>query len=150
MLTIRPATPADFDDLFDIWLASVRVSHSFLSESEIQALAPLVREAALPNLELWVLQLADGKPVGFFGLDGTKLEALFIAPDHQGQGGGKMLVEFARKLKGPLTVDVNEQNPKAIAFYERNGFIRTGRSETDSGGRPYPLLHYRDRLPSDG
>jgi putative acetyltransferase len=40
-----------------------------------------------------------------------------------------------------MTVDVNEQNTKAVGFYERIGFKRTGRSRLDGQGRPYPLLH---------
>jgi putative acetyltransferase len=52
-----------------------------------------------------------------------------------------MLVEHARLIKGPLTVDVNEQNPLALQFYERMGFKVVGRSELDGGGKPFPLLH---------
>jgi hypothetical protein len=40
-----------------------------------------------------------------------------------------------------LTVDVNEQNPRAYAFYQRYSFVDVGRSEVDSAGRPFPLLH---------
>ncbi|MGY0625916.1 MAG: GNAT family N-acetyltransferase, partial [Paraglaciecola chathamensis] len=38
-------------------------------------------------------------------------------------------------------VDVNEQNPKALGFYQRIGFKVVGRSELDGQGKPYPLLH---------
>lgn len=38
-------------------------------------------------------------------------------------------------------VDVNEQNPDALAFYEGRGFVIKGRSETDGEGRPFSLLH---------
>ncbi|MFU6774762.1 GNAT family N-acetyltransferase, partial [Pseudomonas aeruginosa] len=40
-----------------------------------------------------------------------------------------------------LSVDVNEQNPQACGFYRHYGFRQTGRSATDSAGRPFPLLH---------
>jgi putative acetyltransferase len=142
-MTIREATPADHPALVDLWLRSVRVTHTFLTEADVQGLLPLVREQALPALELWVLEDA-GTPVGFAGLDGPKLEALFLDPDHTGRGGGRLLVEHARRLKGPLTADVNEQNPEAVRFYQTLGFRVIGRSETDSGGRPFPLLHLRD------
>jgi putative acetyltransferase len=36
---------------------------------------------------------------------------------------------------------VNEQNAQAVGFYEHLGFQRTGRSDKDSQGRPYPLIH---------
>ena len=137
---IRPASPADHDTLLGIWLRSVRATHTFLTEENIQELLPLVRDAALPALELWVLT-RDGEPVGFSGLDGAKLEALFLDPAHTRGGGGRMLVEHARRLKGPLTVDVNEQHPESLRFYQAMGFKVVGRSEVDSAGRPYPLLH---------
>jgi putative acetyltransferase len=47
-----------------------------------------------------------------------------------------------------LTVDVNEQNPAACRFYEACGFVVEGRSELDSTGRPFPLLHMRLPAPN--
>lgn len=145
-MTIRPAEAADRDRLLAIWLASVRATHTFLSEQDIETLYPLVRDQALPALELWVL-VDDGEVIGFAGLSGDNLEALFLHPDHFGKGGGRMLVEHARRSKGPLRVDVNEQNPGAVRFYESLGFEVFGRSETDGGGRPFPLLHMREASP---
>lgn len=142
-MQIRAATPADFDALADIWLRSARATHWFLTEADLQGMLPLVREQALPNLEVWIL-CEDDAPVGFVGLDGSKLEALFLAPEHFRRGGGRLLVEHARRLKGRLTVDVNEQNPNARAFYESLGFEVVGRSELDGQGQPFPLLHLRE------
>ena len=144
-MTIREATSADRAALLDIWLRSVRATHTFLTEDDIQSLYPLVRDHALPALELWVL--CDGESLsGWMGLSASKLEALFLAPEFTGRGGGRALVKHARQLKGPLTVDVNEQNPEALRFYEACGFEVCGRFATDDGGRPFPLLHMRERL----
>ena len=139
-MTIRPAAPVDHAAILAIWLRSVRGSHAFLTEADIQELYPLVRDAALPALELYVLE-CDGAAIGFMGLDGAKVEAMFLLPGHCRRGGGRMLIEYARRLKGSLSVDVNEQNPEAIRFYEAVGFRVVGRSEVDGQGRPYPLLH---------
>lgn len=143
--TIRPATPDDRDTLTELWLRSVRATHTFLTEDDVQRLLPLVRNEALAALEVWVLEEA-GRPVGFSGLAGNKLEGLFLDPDHIGRGGGRRLVEHARRLKGPLTVDVNEQNPAAVQFYRALGFREVGRSPVDSGGRPFPLIHMTEQL----
>jgi putative acetyltransferase len=144
-MMIREAVPADRDVLLDIWLRSVRATHAFLTEADIQALLPEVRDLALPALELWVLCADDGTPAGFLGLAGAQVEALFIAPEWGRRGGGRMMLDHARRLKGsPLTVDVNEQNPSAVRFYEACGFVVVGRSEVDSAGRPFPLLHLRE------
>ncbi|HQR42116.1 MAG TPA: GNAT family N-acetyltransferase [Gemmatales bacterium] len=145
-MPIRLATTADHAPLLDIWLRSVRATHTFLSEAEIQVLVPAVRDQAFPNLELWVLCQDDGTLMGFMGLAGNSLEALFLAPEYTGQGGGKLLLDHARQLKGPLTTDVNEQNPAALQFYLANGFEQAGRSSLDNAGRPYPLLHLREKV----
>ena len=71
------------------------------------------------------------------------MAALFLAPEHRGLGGGRLLIEYARALRGELTLNVNEQNDAARAFYEAMGFVVVGRSPLDSAGRPFPLLHMR-------
>jgi putative acetyltransferase len=143
---IRKATVSDHPALLDIWLESVRATHHFLSEDDIQALLPIVRDAALPNLELWVLTAEDGSAaVGFMGLDGPMVEALFIAPRWSRKGGGRQLLDHARSIKGRLRVDVNEQNPEAVRFYLACDFEIIGRSPVDSAGRPFPLLHMQER-----
>lgn len=143
-MKIRRGTPDDHAQLVTIWEESVRATHSFLSEADIAGLLPLVRDIALPQLELWVLCDDDSGPVGFMGLSDSKVEALFIAPPFLRRGGGRQLLLHARRLKGELTVDVNEQNPGAVQFYKSNGFKVVGRSPLDSDGRPFPLLHMRE------
>ena len=141
-MTIRRATAADGPGLIDIWERSVRATHRFLDEIAIQALLPQVRAYLTGNAELWVL-VDDDTVVGFMGLSAGSIDALFLSPEATGRGGGRQLVSWARALRGDLTVDVNEQNPEAQRFYEKCGFIVTGRSDTDDQGRPYPLLHMR-------
>ncbi|HVR53851.1 MAG TPA: acetyltransferase [Pseudorhodoferax sp.] len=145
-MNIRTARPEDHPALLGIWEQSVRASHDFLSEQDIQALVPIVRDQALPGLEVWVLCDEASAPIGFMGLDGNKLEALFIAPGSFRQGCGKFMLEHARTLKGPLQVDVNAQNPRAVAFYLAHGFVVAGRSPTDAQGQPFPLLHLHETL----
>jgi len=142
---IRRSIAGDHDALIDIWLRAVRATHDFLSEDEIEKLHAMVLGGALAGLEIWVLCSDAAEPVGFMGLSGSKVEALFIAPEFHRRGGGRRLLEHARTLKGPLTVDVNEQNPAAVRFYEACGFVAEGRSELDSSGLPFPLLHMRQR-----
>src|SRR5262245_21369158 len=148
-MNIRRAIPTDRDVLLDIWLRSVRATHTFLSENDIQSFLPLVRDyLASAGPEFWVLCSDSGAPVGFMGLAGNKMEALFLAPEFHRRGGGRRLVRHAQELYGELTVDVNEQNPAACRFYEPFGFVVERRSERDSTGRPFPLLHLR--LPAPG
>jgi putative acetyltransferase len=144
-LQIRRARSTEIPGLINLWERSVRATHDFLPEDDIVALRPLVA-AALDDdaLELWVLTKPDDQPVGFMGLAGQDISALYLEPARRREGGGSRLVAHAQALRGgPLTVDVNEQNHAAVGFYRALGFAVVGRSPLDDGGRPFPLLHMR-------
>jgi putative acetyltransferase len=148
-MNIRRAIPADREVLVDIWLRSVRATHTFLSEEDIRSLLPPTREYLTSDEpELWVLCADSGAVVGFMGMSGSKLETLFLDPEFRGRGGGRRLVRHAQELHGELTTEVNEQNPAARRFYEACGFVVEGRSELDDAGRPFPLLHMRLAAPN--
>lgn len=53
MLTIEPADSSVFERLVNIWEASVRETHFFLTESDITELRPLLLNAYLPNLPVF-------------------------------------------------------------------------------------------------
>jgi putative acetyltransferase len=144
--SIRRARPSEHPGLVALWERSVRATHDFLTEADVVELRPRVGEAlADPALEVWVLADAADVPVGFLGLAGSDIAALFVDADHRGRGVGRRLVEHAQALRGgALTVDVNEQNPEAVLFYRACGFAVVGRSEVDGEGRPFPLLHLRE------
>ena len=57
-----------------------------------------------------------------------------------------LALPFEGRARGFVMDDAHvmtEQASNALAFYEARGFVRTGRSETDPRGRPYPLIHLR-------
>lgn len=143
-MQIRRPASGDQDALFDVWLRSVRATHTFLTAEDIAFFSPFVREyLGSETADLWVLCADDGALMGFMGMTGGKIDAMFLAPEFLRQGGGRLLIAHARALHGDLTVDVNEQNPDACRFYRSCGFVVTGRSELDDTGRPFPLLHMR-------
>lgn len=143
MNRIRLSTESDTAVLLDIWRASVRASHDFLSEPDFRDIEVLVAEHYLPATRVWVALDEQHCARGFLGLTGAHVDALFIDPASRGQGIGRRLLEHAAGLVGRLTVDVNEQNLQAVGFYRHMGFALTGRSPQDDAGRPYPLLHMR-------
>ncbi|MEU8495040.1 acetyltransferase [Pseudonocardia alni] len=146
--TVRPATPADHPGLVRIWRRAVEATHTFLTAADVDAIETEVRTAALPGLTVLVAQHDDGTPVGWVGTDGHRVEALFVDPSAHGGGVGSALLAAATTGMPRVELDVNEQNPGAVGFYEHLGFVRTGRSGRDGQGRPFPLLHLRrDRLP---
>ena len=146
---MRRAKEAEHAALVMLWERSVRATHHFLAETDIVHLRPLVAEYFADSAtDVWVLTDEKDVPIGFLGLAGDSIAALFMDPTHQGQGGGRRLVSHAQELRGgALTVDVNEQNVRACGFYEALGFAVVGRSPVDAMGRPFPLLHMRRETP---
>jgi putative acetyltransferase len=139
---ISSVGPEDYPRVVEVWEASVRATHHFVAESDIEIFRPLVFDE-LPHTDLACVRDANGVVVGFIGIAEGKVEMLFIHPDYLGQGIGRTLLSYAINKRGATTVDVNEQNDQALGFYLRMGFEVVGRSELDSNGKPYPLLHMR-------
>lgn len=143
MTDIFTAQESEFEALTDLWEASVSATHGFLQAADIAWLRPRVRHDYLCALELRVCKNAANAMLGFIGVSGCKVEMLFVAPQARGQGVGKQLLQYAIAQLGISELDVNEQNPQAIGFYQRQGFVVVGRSPLDGLGKPFPLLHMR-------
>jgi len=142
-LTIRKATPADLPRALAIWRAAVDATHAFLTPDDRAEIDLMVERDHLPTVDLWVATDEAGTVQGFLGMGEDEIDSLFVDPKAHGRGYGSALVAHALRLVPGAKVDASEQAPQAIAFYESRGFIRTGRSETDPMGRPYPLIHFR-------
>jgi putative acetyltransferase len=138
---IRKGTPADYQDIIDLWQRSVEATHNFLTPIDIQNIKEELLGKYLPAVEIRLEQ--KERLHGFIGLNGTHVEMLFVDPVMRGTGIGSRLLNHARRLFGTLTVAVNEQNQQAYGFYVRYGFVKTGRSAVDSSGRPFPLIHMK-------
>lgn len=143
-MTIHRPIPTDREALLDIWLRSARATHTFVSDADFQSMIPQVRDyLASDQTDFWIIRDEAGRIMGFMGISGSNMQSLFLAPEHQRRGAGRHLVRHAQATHPELTVDVNEQNSGARAFYEACGFAVESRSELDDQGRPYPLLHLR-------
>jgi putative acetyltransferase len=139
--TISVAADADRARLMEVWEASVRATHHFLTESDLEVIIPLAREELARIAPIYCLRDASGSVYGFTSVADSKIEMLFVDPSHRGNGAGRRLVEYAITKLGASLVDVNEQNDLAIGFYERLGFRVIDRAALDPQGLPFPILH---------
>ena len=139
---IENRTEETIKRLLAVWESAVRATHLFLSEQEIAAVKEYV-PAALKAVPCLFAAVEDGIPAAFMGIDGQRLEMLFVAEGRRGQGIGKQLLLFGMERCGVNELTVNEQNPLAVGFYEHMGFAVYKRSETDEQGAPYPLLYMK-------
>ena len=82
-----------------------------------------VREA-LPQAEVYVeAGEDDGQVRGFVGLTGDFIAGLFVRASAQSQGIGRALLQRAKAGRSFLRLGVYKKNPRAIAFYQREGFV---------------------------
>lgn len=134
------AQPEDYPRIMEIWRSAVKATHDFLAKEDFNYFNEAIPRHYLPHLEVY-LMIENSEPKGFASVAEGTLEMLFIHNDDRGKGYGKKLCEFMKDKTGLTKVDVNEQNPQAIGFYEKMGFRKIGRSEKDGSGKDYPIIH---------
>jgi putative acetyltransferase len=118
---------------------SVRHTHNFLTEEHIQFYNHWYGSIIYPLLNFcYPMPTEDGR---LHGIERRTERNVIRTPRRTGKGYGKRLMEYARDKKHMDKVDVNEQNEKALQFYLHLGFQVIGRDETDSMGKPFPILH---------
>lgn len=133
----RLVSPADFDRVFDIYMHDAVVP--FLGFD------PMPREAfgkvfdPLFESGCFYVYEVDGEVMGFYKAQRhmgraahvAYLGTLAVAPEAQGHGvAGLMLQDALAKLLSAgvtrVELTVEADNPRAIAFYERLGFVYEG------------------------
>ena len=131
------------EEILDTWESSVRATHDFLSEEDIMLIKPYVKEGAKHVGKFLCVRDEEKTIKAFMGIEDFKIEMLFVSDECRGKGIGKSLVEYAVKTLNVNYVDVNEQNPQALGFYEHVGFEVFKKSEFDEQDNPFPILHMK-------
>lgn len=140
---IQDRTQELMNRLLDIWENSVRATHLFLSDEEVNNIRQYVPQALAGVEHLIAASNESGEAVAFMGIENNRLEMLFVSDDERGKGIGKQLLLYGISNYGVQELTVNEQNPQAIGFYEHMGFKTYKRTELDEEGNAYPLLYMR-------
>lgn len=103
--------------LVNVWEDSVKATHTFLNEQEIEHIKEYVPMALKSVEQLMVVD--NDEAVGFMGIENHKLEMLFIASNQRGKGLGKALLHYGMKNYDVCELTVNEQNPQAFVFMKQ-------------------------------
>ncbi len=143
IIKVIERTPLLLQQLLEIWEKSVKATHLFLTDVEIQNIKEYVPQALREIPHLIVGGNENAVPIAFMGINGQKLEMLFIAVEDRGKGLGKKLLRYGIENFEVNELTVNEQNPLAKGFYEHLGFQVYKRTDSDEQGNPYPLLYMK-------
>ena len=140
-MIVENVLPENYAEMLNVWENSVRATHDFITEEDIEFFKPIIIEQAFPAVTLRCIKDDGDSILGFVGVHDSKVEMLFISNAARGKGIGKFLLRYAIEQLGATKVDVNEQNPLAVGFYKHMGFTVVSRSPLDDMGKPFPILH---------
>lgn len=105
-------------------------------------LAALLGDGAVIRVALG----ADGAVAGFVLIDPARhyLDQIAVDPLYWGGGVAEALLSEARRLSPDLIrLDVNADNPRAVAFYTRAGFVTVGSGVNTRSGLATLKLEWR-------
>jgi putative acetyltransferase len=145
LFTLRPYRAEDEDAAIALWLKTWQEAYPSIDfAARVPWWRERWREELVPNAAIIVAEAADGL-VGFVTIDvNAYLDQLVVAPGHWGSKLADALVDEAKRLSpDSITLLVNDDNTRAIRFYERNGFIRAGEDVNPTSGRPVLKMLWR-------
>lgn len=150
--TLREPTLSDASDIAALHVRTWREAYShllpedFFSEEHIQSRHRMWNHILSNPNEEWSIRIAenDEEIIGFAHVGpsfGPEVETLprdrqvfsiYVASKHYGTGAGQALLD-ATSGRSPAMLWVAKDNPRAVAFYLRNGFQFDGTEQTDPG-----------------
>lgn len=127
---LAPRRPEDLEPLTDLWVASWQAAMPQIDFAARRAwfIVHLAKTEKGGGTTLCAFA-EDGRLAGFILLRAVPgyLEQIAIDPRHFGSGLATQLLDAAKSLcPAGLALDVNADNPRALRFYEREGFARIG------------------------
>lgn len=135
---IREYVECDIDTVMQIWLDTNIHVHNFISPDYWRSNFDMVREM-LPYAEIYVYEDDSANQIdGFIGLNDNYIEGIFVKEATQSKGVGKQLLDYVKKFKSTLRLNVYQKNEKAIKFYIREKFnIQSENVDGDTGEKEF-------------
>lgn len=137
-MTIRLAScrPEDLPGLTDLWVDAWRVAYPKIDFDRRRGwFAERIGSFVAQGVAV-ILAFDGARPAGFVTVDPITgwIDQMLVGLACQGTAAGAMLIGEAKRLVPTgLTLDVNADNLRAIRFYEKNGFRRTGGRVNEQG-----------------
>ena len=120
-ITIRQANTSDFSGLTEIWFNASVKAHDFIPEIYWENNKVQMQNTYLPMSEVYLAE--DTTNIyGFIALVKNTIAAIFVSPELQGKGIGKLLINHAKGIRNNLELNVYQQNTNSVRFYKSVGF----------------------------
>lgn len=143
-MRISTLLPEHYEEAADLWVATWREEMPTLDFASRRGwllghLGELVEDKA------HLIAVFDGRLLGFISIKPAEcyIDQLAVSVEAKGRGVAQVLLGEAKRLSPQrLELDVNEHNPRARRFYEKNGFFEIGRRISDRSGLPLISLRW--------
>lgn len=146
-VTLRPYSTADEDAAIELWRRTWAQHYPHIDfNARVNWWRERWRQELVPVAHV-VLAEKDGALVGFVTVDPTThyLDQIVVAPELWGSGIAVVLLDEAKRLS-PDGVEllVNKDNARAIAFYEKHGFVYAGEDKNPVSGKPVNRMKWKN------
>ncbi|NND01391.1 MAG: GNAT family N-acetyltransferase [Acidimicrobiia bacterium] len=142
---LRPYKPLDLPDVLATWYEASIVAHSFLPEEFLEAERDQIASVWMPMADVTVFEKA-GRVVGFVAMIDNEVGGLFVHPDFQGEGIGRVLLDRATASRDYVELDVFEANQIGRRFYDAYGFRQIDRHISDATGHSELRLRFEPKV----
>jgi putative acetyltransferase len=146
--TIRAEGACDGAELIELWLAAWTATYPGIDfETRRDWFGEHLSLLETQGCTTLAARDEAGKLAGFaiFNRVSGWLDQIAVHPDAFGAGIARGLMREAKRLSpGRLQLDVNADNVRALTFYEREGFRRTGEGINPNSGARTLSMEWRD------
>ena len=145
-LMVRPMLPADLPEVIDLWVAAWQAAYPAIDFEARRVWAVDHITELQQNGAQSIVVLGGGRILGVLVINPANgyLDQIVAALSYQGRGVSDALLADARRLSPTgLDLHVNQDNARAIRFYEKNGFKVTGEDVNPRSGAPIYQMSWR-------
>ena len=142
---LRPYRVGDEDAAIELWRRTWQQAYPSIDfAARVAWWRERWRNELVPAASIVVAEQADTL-IGFVTIDGKGyLDQLVVDPEQWGSPLADALVDEAKRLSPDgVTLLVNEDNARAIRFYQRNGFAHAGEDVNPTSGRPVLRMQWK-------
>jgi putative acetyltransferase len=142
---LRPYRVGDEDAAIELWRRTWQQAYPSIDfAARVAWWRERWRNELVPSASIVVAEQTDAL-IGFVTIDSQGyLDQLVVDPEQWGSPLANALVDEAKRLSPDgVTLLVNEDNARAIRFYQRNGFAHAGKDVNPTSGRPVLRMQWK-------
>lgn len=142
---LRRAVGSDAPAIAEVYLSSIHTAMPWLrlahTDDDVRG---WIAQHVIPDLETWVAEV-DGLVAAMLAFNRATrfVDALYVAPAHQGRGLGGSLLQRAKELSPEgLQLWAFQRNHRARSFYEGRGFVAVELTDGSGNEEREPDVRY--------